>query len=167
MKAEYEEMKLSKEALMEEMSRIRQNYDMEIATVEERVQHLPSPGQQGRCSASHTRPCFTTVTLCLVTRILANGSTAFFESCTAMGWKDWDSIKTNVVIQVPDSLKWRNAPTRLLTNHSTAFIWKLCCDSLKGVWKCRCFSETGSWSFFFLTIVVIHIFQFMAILLTC
>ena len=28
-----------------------------------------------------------------VTRILANGSAAFFESCTTIGWKDFDSVR--------------------------------------------------------------------------
>ena len=27
-----------------------------------------------------------------VTRILANGSAAFIESCAAIGWNSWDSV---------------------------------------------------------------------------
>ena len=45
MKDQYEEMKMSKQALQEEMTRLREHYDLEMSSVEDRVAGLPSPAQ--------------------------------------------------------------------------------------------------------------------------
>ena len=41
-------MKISKDALQEEMAKLREHYDHEMGKVEQLAQGVPSPGQQGK-----------------------------------------------------------------------------------------------------------------------
>ena len=46
MKKEFEDMKISKQMLQEEMAVLRNHYEKEIASVDEKAASIPSPGQQ-------------------------------------------------------------------------------------------------------------------------